>query len=215
MDSHKELLVSTSNDALPAIPDAQSLAAIRLDKRVPHYKDYKASARVGWLNKQIISLYAIKHIQLTDSNGNGRLQMIKTDAAALDGFIMRDKVVSDFTLAEISDAFLSGLAGDYGEFVGLASDTLFRFLRSFRDGEKKAEATRLVREKREQERRLAEAKSRADLRAEIEAAKADRSFVPTMKPYSPILVNEITEDERQAHREKIREQARMAREGLI
>ena len=216
MDSSKELLVSTSNNALPAIKDATSLAEIRLNKSIPRYKDYQPSGRIGWLKKQLISLYAIKHINLSDANGNSRMQMIETDAAALDGFIMRDAVISDFTLFEISDAFLSGLAGDYGDYIGLASDTLFRFLRAFRDGEKKAEATRIVRERRELEKKREFENRQAAIQAEIQAAKADGSFVPTRRTsFTPKIVDKITEEERAAHREKIREQARMAREGLI
>ena len=216
MDSTQELTLSTSNNALPAIPDAASLADVRLNRSVPHYKNFQPSARVGWLKKQLISLYAIKHINLSDANGNSRMQMIATDASALDGFIMRDAIVSDFTLAEISDAFLSGLAGDYGDYVGLASDTLFRFLRAFRDSEKKAEATRLVRERRELEKKREYESRQAAIRAEIQAAKADGSFVPTHRTsFTPKIVDKITEEERAAHREKIREQARMAREGLI
>ena len=205
----------TNNDSLPAVQDARAIAAIRIDRRVPRYKDAPASYRIGWLTKQITRIYIIKHISLTDQNGRDRTQTIKVDAAALDGFIMRNDSISDLTQAEIYDAFTSGVLGDYGEYVGVTSETLFKFLKEFVVSEKKQEATRIVREERERARKVANENERARLRAEIEAAKKDGSFVPTGEIFKPKMVSDITEEEREAHREKIRRQAEMARKGLI
>lgn len=205
----------TSNSPIPPIPDAKALADIRIDKSVPRYRDVPASYRVGWLTKQISSIYAIKHIPLVDANGKSRMETIKTDAVALDTFILRNSAISDFTQPEINDAFLAGLSGEYGDYVGVTAETLFKFLRGFLDSEKKRESVRIVNARRTEAMRLRDEEMRRRLRDEIERAKLDGTFVPNKERFSPKLVNKITEEERKAHREKIREQVRMAKAGLI
>lgn len=215
MEQPKVPALWTSNESAPVLPDANALAALRIDRRVPRYKDAPPSARVAWLTKQITRIYIIKHIALVDANGRDRTQTIKMDAVALDGFMMRVDTIADLTQAEIQEAFTSGILGEYGDYVGVTSETLFKFLKAFCGSEKKQEATRLVREARERERAIAAENEKSRLRAEIEAAKKDGTFVPTWKMFTPKIVNAVTEEDQRAHREKIRLQAEMVRKGQI
>lgn len=206
----------TSNSPIPPIHDAKALADIRLDKSVPRYRDIPASYRVGWMTKQISAIYAIKHIPLVDANGKSRMETIKTDAVALDAFILRNGAISDLTQPEINDAFLAGLSGEYGDdYVGITAETLFKFLRGFNESEKKRESVRIVNARRKEAMRIRDEEARRNLREEIEKAKLDGTFVPNKEKFSPKKVSGIIEEERKAHREKIREQVRMAKAGLI
>lgn len=137
MERNKSIALTSSS--LPAIPDAESLAALRLDKSVPHYKDVDRARRITWLKEQIITLNMIRH-QMTED------WQVEFDANALDEFIMDDHFASDYTFPEIRDAFKRGLMGDYGEFFGLTAESLYGFLRGYFMSEKKRKATEIVRE---------------------------------------------------------------------
>ena len=130
--------IALTSNSLPAIPDAESLAALRLDKSVPHYKDVDRARRITWLKEQIITLNMIRH-QMTED------WQVEFDANALDEFIMDDHFASDYTFPEIKDAFKRGLMGDYGEFFGLTAESLYGFLRGYFMSEKKRKATEIVR----------------------------------------------------------------------
>lgn len=130
--------IALTSSSLPSIPDAQSLAALRLDKSVPHYKDIDRAGRITWLKEQIISLNMIRH-QMTED------WQVEFDATALDEFIMDDFYASDLTLPEIKDAFKRGLMGDYGDYFGLTAESLFGFIRGWFMSDKKRKATEIVR----------------------------------------------------------------------
>jgi len=138
MERNKNLTL-TNNSALPAIPDAQALAKIRLDKNIPRYKDIARDMRIPWLIQQIFTLYMIKHLTPDD-------EQIAFDASALDEFIMDDYFASDYTLPEIKDSFKRGMMGDYGEYFGITSESLYAFIRGYFMSEKKREATKIVRQ---------------------------------------------------------------------
>lgn len=131
--------IQLTSSSLTAIPDAKSLAALRLDKSVPHYKAIPVGDRITWLKERILTLGMIKH-QVAES------WQVEFDAKVLDEFIMDDYFASDYTLAEIWDAFKRGLMGDYGEYYGLTAESLYGFIRGYFMSEKKRAATKLVRE---------------------------------------------------------------------
>ena len=136
MDQTKAIALTSSS--IPAIPDAQALASVRLDKSVPHYKDFATADRMRFLREQIMSLNMIRHQMAED-------WQVEFDARALDEFIMDDHFASDYTLSEIKDSFKRGLMGDYGEFFGITAESLYGFIRGYFMGEKKRKATEIVR----------------------------------------------------------------------
>ena len=136
MEQSKAISLTSNN--LPAIPDAESLAALRLDKSIPHYKDVKKVERINWLKSQIMTLNMIRH-QMVEG------WQVEFDANALDDFIMDDHFAKDYTFPEIKDAFKRGLMGDYGEFFGLTAESLYGFIRGYFMSEKKRKATEIVR----------------------------------------------------------------------
>lgn len=138
----------TSNNV--PIPDAKALAALRMDKSRLHYKDLPQARRLEWLSAQVLLMYFKKHLRPDDVR-------IGYDARFLDEMIMDDKYISDYTSAEITEAFRRGMMGDYGEYFGLTAENLFKFLRGFLMSEKKQAATRLVIQARKEEREKAQA----------------------------------------------------------
>lgn len=124
---------------MPAIPDAESLAAVRMDSSVPHYRDLAKGERITWLKGQILSLNMIRHQMVED-------WQVEFDATALDEFIMDDHFASDYTLPEIKDAFKRGLMGDYGDYYGLTAESLYGFIKGYFMSEKKRKATEIVRQ---------------------------------------------------------------------
>ena len=135
----KSKAIALTNNNAPAIPDAQSLAALRLDKSVPHYKDVEKGSRIGWLKEKILTLGMIRH-QVAES------WQVEFDANILDEFIMDDQFASDYTFPEIWDAFRRGLMGDYGEYFGLTAESLYGFIRGYFMSDKKRKATEIVRQ---------------------------------------------------------------------
>lgn len=135
--NQSEAIQLTSNN-LPSIPDAESLAALRLDKSVPRYKDVAKDSRVSWLKSQIMTLNMIRH-QMVEG------WQVEFDANVLDDFIMDDHFAKDYTFPEIKDAFKRGMMGDYGEFFGLTAESLYGFIKGYFMSEKKRKATEIVR----------------------------------------------------------------------
>lgn len=129
--------IQLTSNSLTAIPDADALAALRLDKSVPHYKAIPVGDRLVWLKERILTLGMIKH-QVAES------WQVEFDAKVLDEFIMDDYFASDYTLAEIWDAFKRGLMGDYGEYYGLTAESLYGFIRGYFMSDKKRKATEIV-----------------------------------------------------------------------
>ena len=136
MEQTKAIQLTSSN--IPAIPDAEALASVRLNKSIPHYKDLVEGKRIVWLKEQIMSLNMIRH-QMVEG------WQVEVDAKTLDEFIMGDHFAKDYTFSEIKDAFKRGLMGDYGDYYGLTAESLYGFIRGYFMSEKKRKATEIVR----------------------------------------------------------------------
>ena len=207
MDNDRQIQLRTSSDNTPAIPTAESLAAIRMDgDRYPHYRSIPQPKRQEWLAGQMKYLASITRIR--DFSAREAILM----ATVLDEMIVQHRDMSELTFPEIADAFKSGVFGFYGEFYGLSATNLYDYLVSFLDSAKKKEATALVAKSKEAaylERTKAERdRQRQDIRAEIEEAKRNGSFVTTGKAwFKPKMVNDIMPDNK-AHRALVRQQAR-------
>ena len=118
-----EQALTSSSQALPEITSVRSLVDIR--KAQPHYKDTDPAHRQKWLAQQIMTCNLINHSPKTDAD------IIKLDAATLDGGIIKEKALADLTLQEIAFAMLHGTLGEYGEFYGLTARAFLGFLREF------------------------------------------------------------------------------------
>ena len=192
-----------NSDNLPAVADARSLAQIRLHpERYPRYSSVPREARIEWLSFEILKYYKLSHMKPADTT---------VDAVALDEMMTRDQYIADLTQPEIDEAFRNGIFGRYGEFYGVTAMSLYGFLEAFIGSAEKREAAELVRKaKREDARREEEERERRKIRAEIEEAKRNGTFVPTGRAwYSPKKVDDalLESDNSAAHREKIRRQA--------
>lgn len=130
--------IALTSSSMPDIHDAESLAAVRLNKEVPHYKDLAQPKRIQWLKEQIMTLNMIRHQMVED-------WQVEFDAKVLDEFIMDDCYAKDYCFPEIKDAFKRGLMGDYGEYYGLTAESLYGFLRGYFMSAKKRKATEIVR----------------------------------------------------------------------
>lgn len=198
--------LQTSNDNTPAIATAQALAEIRLDEaRYPHYRNIAQPARMKWLAGQIQFLASIARIR--DFEAREPVMM----ASMLDEMITKDSDMRELTLPELADAFKNGVFGIYGEFFGLTAPNLFGFINSFLDSQKKKDASAIVLKSREQayaEKKAAEKEEmHRRIRAEIEEAKRNGSFVPTGRAwFTPKTVDDALDSEE--HRRKVRQQAR-------
>lgn len=115
--------LTNNRRTLPEITSVRSLVEIRKTQR--RYRDYETAARQTWLTGQITTCNLINHSPKTDAD------IIKMDAATLDGGIMQDRILADLTLPEISFAMLHGTLGEYGEFYGLTARAFLVFLREF------------------------------------------------------------------------------------
>lgn len=203
----KAIQLQTSNNNLPAIDSATTLAVIRMDeKKYPHYRNIPQMERMGLVAKEIQFLASIMRIKDFDKREPVLM------ATALDDMMREDKDMMELTMAEISVAFKNGVFGIYGEFYGLTAPNLFGFLNSFLESSLKREATELVIKSREQaylERTAAErAERQRKIRAEIEEAKRNGSFVPTGRTwFKPKMVKDVMKESAE-HRERVRKQAR-------
>lgn len=207
MDSNSNIIqLRTSSDNIPAIATAQALAEIRMDeRRYPHYKRIAMRDRVAWLANQVKYLASIARLRDFDAR-----EAVLT-ATALDEMICTDSDMMELTLPEIADAFKSGVFGKYGEFYGLSAPNLYGFLDKFLASEKKKEASAMVLKSREQsydERKAAEKEEmQRRIRAEIEEAKRNGSFVPTGRVwFQPKTVDDAMSS--REHMERVRMQAR-------
>lgn len=206
MESISKLQLRTSSDDTPAIATAQALAEIRLDeRRYPHYRNIAQPARMKWIAGQYQFLASIARIQITDPREPVMM------ASMLDEMIAKDSDMVELTLPELADAFKNGVFGLYGEFYGLSAPNLFGFIDSFLASQKKKEASAIVLKSREQayeEKKAAEKEEmQRRIRAEIEEAKRNGSFVPTGQAwFQPKTVDDAIDSS--AHREKVRQQAK-------
>ena len=199
METHLTL----TNNNVP-VPTAQALAQVRMNPSFPKYGEVMQGTRVKWLARKVIELGKLRHAEVTATEA-------MVDATALDARMMQDQYMRDLTFPEIEDAFSDGLFGVYGEYYGITAMALYQFLDGFINSDKKRDAAELVRktkaqERAEQTKREYEEQQRR-IRAEIEEAKRNGTFVPTGSAwYKPQSADDaIAESE--AHREKVRRQA--------
>jgi len=207
MDSDRNnqaVSVWTSSSASVKVTDAESIVAIRQDREhYPRYRDIPAKERQRWLAKQFFSLASISRIKEYTADE------ATIGAVALDERMMDSDILASLTAPEIEYAFKNGIFGMYGEYYGLNAISLYGFLESFIGSEKKAESARLIREAKEREIRDEDEAYRAKIRAEMEEAKRNGTFVPTGRfnfGRAAKSVNEALNTEE--HRAKIAQQAR-------
>lgn len=117
-----ELIPQTNSNEVPEIVSVRSLLEIR--NTHPKYRDIAPAVRRAWLSEKIIYCNILNH-QKPDQ------KMVLVDTTALDGAILHDSVLADFTQSEISFAMLHGTIGEYGEYYGLTVRTFLSFLREF------------------------------------------------------------------------------------
>ena len=178
MENNKQELALTTSNVPVTITGVGSLVMIRNDRqRYPRYRDIPISERQRWLAKEFRLLASIARIKDYDPKD------ALVGAVALDERIADTPELSDLTVPEIEYAFKNGVFGRYGEYYGLSAISLYSFLEGFLKSEIKADATKEVRlskidEYRRKQREEEEAMSRK-IRAEIEQAKRDGTFVPT------------------------------------
>ena len=194
------------NNEVPAIATTDALVAIRLDeKRYPRYKNIPQAARLEWMATEIKTLSEILRVKDFD----GRVAIMT--AAALDKMVMQEFYMSDLTLPEIHDAYENGIFGLYGEFYGINAPSLYGFLDGYIHSDKKIEAAKKVIKTKEEIRaeksRLEREAEQRKIRAEIEEATRNGTFVPTGKAwFKPEKVDDVIAKDAE-HREKVRRQA--------
>lgn len=201
-NSNNKIQLSTSSRELPSLNTPEAIAEVRLDeRRYPRYRNQNAVQRRMMLSKIIQGLVTITRIR--DFDG----EAVVDQANALDDMIMKNEAISGLTMVEMAEAFKSGVFGLYGEFYGLSAPNLYGFLRSYLESELKQDATAMVRTRFEEKKRLEQEERQRRIRAEIEEAKRNGSFVPTGNAwFKPQTVNEVIDNS--AHREMVRQQAR-------
>lgn len=188
------------------IATAEQLADLRAAKLAdgrnayPRYREGGDVERYSWLNKQFFGLALIAHVTIDPVT-------IKVDVDTLDSEIMQDPYLRELTLVEMQEAFRKGLNGEYGEYFGLSSVSLLKFLKGFLRSEKKAAASSIFHKRRDKEEREANERFYRGL---YEAQKAGKIVIPD---FSHMRINgkqekkTYTAEESAAHREKVRQQA--------
>lgn len=183
------------------ISTAEGLAVVRMDKRIPHYRDIPRDRRVGWLIERIAQANMLRH-QKADA------QVLEMDAIALDGYISEDIYISDFTLNEIDEAFRMGLINKYGDYYGVNAISLFGFLEGYFRSEKKQRAIRIVQAQRKKERLEREAKEqREKLRLEGWGVEMKTVTREEMQGLAKDMARAFSQEKSKEHRELIRRQA--------
>lgn len=186
------------------ISTPEKLAVMRMKSSVPHYRDIPRVRRCTMLADLIMQAYVLKH-QSPEIGGMSLGQVVEMDASALDSFIMEDMYISDYTFAEIEEAFRLGLTNRLGEYYGLNSVSFFGFLQNYLNTEKKRKAIKIVQETRKKQKRLQYEK---ELRERAERQKnGDRMIDVTMEKLLEIGTPKTLLPE-ENHRDKVRRQAR-------
>ena len=213
MEKNKQVSVLTNSNV--SVTTAESIVAIRRDReRFPMYRDIPVVERQKWLARQFFSLASISRIkEYTASEAS-------IGAVALDERISDSEELSMLTIPEMEYAFKNGIFGRYGEYYGLSAISLFNFLEEFIKSDKKEESERILRAPLEAEieaRIKAEDEARsARIRAEMEEAKRNGTFVPTGRfDFSGATksVNEVLDTSE--HRARVAQQARDILSGRI
>lgn len=191
----------------------ESLAELRRDKTSnPAFPSLPQNGRLQWLSKQLLfiaSTLRIKDYDVRDAT---------LAAGLIDGEISEDAQLSRLSAQEINYAMVKGSIGRYGDFYGLTAKTVVDWLRSFCESSLSTEASAINKtllleshEKKVQARREEESRK---LRAEIEEAKRNGTFVPQYH-FPSIGKPADTAEEDRIHREKVRQQARDIRSGKL
>lgn len=207
MESNKQELALTTSNAPVTISGVGSLVAIRQDKaRFPRYRDIPVAERQKWLAKEFRLLASIARVKDYDPKD------ALVGAVALDERIADTEAMCDLTVPELEYAFKNGVFGRYGEYYGLSAISLYSFLEGFIKSELKADATRAVRASKAEEyqmrRQMEEEAERRRLRAEIEQAKRDGTFVPTGRFDFGVAAKSVNEAiDTSEHRARIARQA--------
>ena len=198
-----------NSESLPSVPTANDVARVRLDDNYPKYREVPLGERLFWLSKTVASVHTLAKVDISGRDSTRY-------AAALDSMMMDNQYMADLTQPEIVDAFRSGLFGAYGEYYGLSAISMYKFLDGYINSEKKREAAGIVRKTREgmlKERRERErAQEQARIRAEMEEAKRNGTFVPTGRAWFRPMKAETDSEE---HRERVRLQAEKIMSGNI
>lgn len=201
MDQKKALTkFQTSSDNLPSIATPEDLVKAR--ETLPHFAMVSRDLRIHWLSFEILKYYRLSHMQAVDTTA---------DAIALDEMMMDDHIICDLTQPEIDEAFRKGIFGKYGKYYGVTAISLYSFLESFIDSEKKKTATAIINQNRlamrEEARKKREERERKALQKEIEKAKKEGTFTPQYKmPEIGKPVKAFEPD--YAHQEKVHQQAK-------
>lgn len=188
------------------IATAEQLADLRAAKLAdgrnafPRYREGGDNERLSWLNKQYFGLSLISHIGIDPVT-------IKVDITTLDDEIMSDSYLRELTLVEMQEAFRKGLNGEYGEYFGLSSVSLLKFLKGFLRSEKKAAASAIF------HKRMAKAEQEANERFYKKLYEAQKAGKIELPDFSHMRINGqqakkvYTSEESAAHRERVRQQA--------
>lgn len=201
-----------TSSSLPSVSTGEEIAAVRLDEaKYPRYELIPPASRQKWLATEIKALAAVTRIR--DLEAREAIMM----AASLDEMLMTpDDNTGNLTLPELHKAFTAGVYGKYGEFYGLSAPNLYGFVRSYLSTPEKKIASDIVMwEKKKayaEKERLRREWEQKLLRAEIEKAKRDGTFVPTGRlTYQPKKVKDVVRDNE--HRMLVRQQAKEILEG--
>ena len=195
-------IASSSNKIATAEQLADLRASTLEDGRhaFPRYKELQDDMRLSWLNHQFFGLALIAHMNIDPVT-------IKVDISTLDGQVMADSLLCDLTLVEMQEAFMRGLNGDYGDYYGLSSVSLMKFLKGFLRSEKKASATAIFHRRREHAEREANSRFFRELYAAEKDGKVRIPDFSEKRINGPQAKKTYTDEESAAHREKIRQQA--------
>lgn len=202
MESNNKIQLRTNNNELPSLNTPEAIAEVRLNERMyPRFCNLGARERQMFISQQLQALATLARIRQFDGDET------IAQSAALDEMILKNEAISGLTMVEMAEAFKSGVFGLYGEFYGLSAPNLYGFLRSYLESELKQDATAMVRTRFEEKKRLEQEERQRRIRAEIEEAKRNGSFVPTGNAwFKPQTVDDAIDNS--AHREMVRQQAR-------
>lgn len=197
------LQIASSSNKIATAEQLADLRASTMENGMhvyPRYKELQEDVRLSWLNHQFFGLALIAHVNIDPVT-------IRVDISTMDADIMSDPILKDLTLVEMQEAFKKGLNSEYGEYYGLSSVSLMKFLKGFLRSEKKASATAIFHRRRERAEREANSRFFKEMH---EAQSAGKIVLPDFsenKVNGPQKKRIFTDEESVAHREKVRLQA--------
>ena len=205
-------LALRSNESVQSF-SPESLAELRRDKtHNPAFPTLPEKGRLQWLSTQL--LFIANTLRIKDYD----VRDATLAAGLIDGEIREDTQLSRLSAQEINYAMVKGSIGRYGDFFGLTAKTIIDWLRAFCESSLSTEATAInnalwleSHKQKEQARREEEQRK---LRAEIEEAKRNGTFVPQY--HLPSIGKPVdTAEADRLHREKVLQQARDIRSGKL